>query len=146
MNIHNVEKSFANMVAAQVQAGLRERAKQEANRILSRVARTPVAVKIAPAPDVPKPKRVRHRGQRRQFAPHGSWLALSPRNPSRVAVTGQLAAAMTVAESALASGGADRATLTKLLVEANPGWSRVTASGCISRLVAGGRLMVVANR
>jgi hypothetical protein len=77
---------------------------------------------------------------RRQFAPKASWLALG-RGPHRRTVTGQLADGLGVAEGSLTSGPAERAVLTKLMVDAF-GWSRNTASSCISRLIAAGRLTV----
>jgi hypothetical protein len=102
-----------------------------------------IAAGRAPAVATPRTRLRRDRkSARRQYAPKGCWIALSRANGTP-APTGRLAEAYAVAEAALAAGAAERSTVTRLMVDARPGWSRVTASGCISRLVARGRLAVV---
>ena len=138
------------MVNTLVQRQLRERATKEANRIVAATIRRHDTATSSAPPVVPvsattgKPKRMRDRGSlRHQYAPKDSWLSLGRAAAGQKAATGQLLLALNIAEKALAAGPADRATLTKLMADANKGWTNVTASGCISRLVAAGRLVVV---
>ncbi len=140
----NTQYNFRQMVNAAVQRRLEELAEKEADRIVTSQVRRHGSGETVPVASTPPRKRIRDRGSlRHQFAPKDSWLSLG-RVPARTkALTGQLDAAMKVAQAALASGPAARVDLTKLMVEGNKGWTRVTASGCISRLVAMGRLSVV---
>lgn len=151
--MNNIQ-SFQQMVQQRVQRQLTAAADREANRIVANLTRNHKTGALAPQPAVApvmvpgaasvKRVRIRDRGSlRHQFAPKGSWLSLGRAPRGAKPVTGQLAIALTVAEQALAAGPADRATLTKLMANATPGWTAVTASGCISRLVAAGRLAVV---
>lgn len=141
-------QNYRQLVNTAVERKLKEMAEREANSIVANLTRRHSDGR--PAPQPPKAaepvKRVRIRNRAKfhpQFAPKDSWLALG-RNTNAKPVRGQLAQAMIVADNALAVGPADRPTLTKLMMEA-AGWTRVQASGCISRLVTAGRLVVVSK-
>jgi hypothetical protein len=119
------------MVNTQVERMLKEMAQKEAANIVANVTQkaTVRVTRMGPGPS------------RQQYAPKTSWLGLG-KGPYRRTISGQLAEGFAVAEAALSTGPAERGVLTKLLTDTYP-WSRNTASSCISRLVAMGRLEVV---
>jgi hypothetical protein len=134
---------YRQMVSSRADALLKDMVEKDAAAMVANI--TGNAVIRTPGPTVATP--VRRRGRRAtggQFAPKGSWIGLGKPSPKSKPLTGQLAQAMTLAEHVLATGPSERGTLTNVMVDANDGWVRNTASSCISRLVAAGRLIVVA--
>jgi hypothetical protein len=134
-------QAFNQMVNEAVARELKALAATEARRIVAGLTGAPKpAAQAATTPRV----RVRRdrKSARRQYAPKGCWIALG-RAQGTPQPTGRLAEAYTVARDALAAGPAERSVVTRIMTEARPGWTPVVASGCISRLVARGRLAVV---